>query len=59
VLIAAGIAYGTVMGIIKPSQKVNEILQVLSTSDLTRRLDDSAKDEFGDLAKNCNTNQII
>ncbi|WP_293759830.1 methyl-accepting chemotaxis protein [uncultured Paraglaciecola sp.] len=54
VLIAAGIAYGTVMAIIKPLQKVNEILQVVSTGDLTRRLDDSAKDEFGDLAKNCN-----
>ncbi len=54
VLIAAGIAYGTVMAIIKPLQKVNGILQVVSTGDLTRRLDDSAKDEFGDLAKNCN-----
>ena len=54
VLIAAGIAYGTVMAIIKPLQKVNEILHVVSTGDLTRRLDDSAKDEFGDLAKNCN-----
>ena len=54
VLIAAGIAYGTVMAIIKPLQKVNEILQVVSTGDLTRRLDDSARDEFGDLAKNCN-----
>ena len=54
VLIAAGIAYGTVMAIVKPLQKVNEILQVVSTGDLTRRLDDSAKDEFGDLAKNCN-----
>ncbi len=54
VLIAAGIAYGTVMAIIKPLQKVNEILQVVSTGDLTQRLDDSAKDEFGDLAKNCN-----
>jgi methyl-accepting chemotaxis protein len=54
VLIAAGIAYSTVMAIIKPLQKVNEILQVVSTGDLTRRLDDSAKDEFGDLARNCN-----
>ena len=54
VLIAAGIAYGTVLAIIRPLRKVNEMLHVVSTGDLTRKLDDSAQDEFGDLAKNCN-----
>ena len=54
VLIAAGIAYGTVLAIIRPLHKVNEMLHVVSTGDLTRKLDDSAQDEFGDLAKNCN-----
>jgi len=54
VIIAAGIAYGTVLAIIRPLHKVNEMLHVVSTGDLTRRLDDSAQDEFGDLAKNCN-----
>lgn len=54
VFIAAGIAYGTVLAIIRPLRKVNEMLHVVSTGDLTRRLDDSAQDEFGDLAKNCN-----
>ncbi|MFT7412652.1 MAG: methyl-accepting chemotaxis protein [Paraglaciecola sp.] len=54
VLVSAGIAYGTVSAIIKPLHKVNEMLQVVSTGDLTRKLDDSAQDEFGDLAKNCN-----
>lgn len=54
VLIAAGIAYGTVLAIIKPLHKVNEMLHIVSTGDLTRKLDDSAQDEFGDLAKNCN-----
>lgn len=54
VLIAAGIAYGTVLAIIKPLHKVNEMLNIVSTGDLTRKLDDSAQDEFGDLAKNCN-----
>jgi methyl-accepting chemotaxis protein len=54
VIIAAGIAYSTVLAIIKPLRKVNEMLNVVSTGDLTRRLDDSAQDEFGDLAKNCN-----
>ncbi|PKG98702.1 methyl-accepting chemotaxis protein [Paraglaciecola sp. MB-3u-78] len=54
VIIAAGIAYGTVLAIIRPLHKVNEMLHVVSTGDLTRRLDDSGQDEFGDLAKNCN-----
>jgi methyl-accepting chemotaxis protein len=54
VIIAAGIAYRTVLAIIRPLRKVNEMLHVVSTGDLTRRLDDSAQDEFGDLAKNCN-----
>ncbi|WP_299084533.1 methyl-accepting chemotaxis protein [uncultured Paraglaciecola sp.] len=54
VLISAGIAYGTVLAIINPLRKVNEMLNIVSTGDLTRKLDDSAQDEFGDLAKNCN-----
>jgi methyl-accepting chemotaxis protein len=54
VLIAAAIASRTVLAIIKPLHKVNEILNVVSTGDLTHRLDDSAQDEFGALAKNCN-----
>jgi methyl-accepting chemotaxis protein len=54
VLIATGIAYGTVMAIIRPLHKVNEMLKVVSTGDLTRKLDDSSQDEFGDLSKNCN-----
>lgn len=54
VLIAAVIAYGTVLAIIRPLHKVNEMLNVVSTGDLTRKLDDSSQDEFGDLAKNCN-----
>ncbi|MGK0268988.1 MAG: methyl-accepting chemotaxis protein [Paraglaciecola sp.] len=54
VLIAAAIAYGTVLAIVKPLKKVNEMLHVVSTGDLTRRLDDSGQDEFGELAKNCN-----
>jgi methyl-accepting chemotaxis protein len=54
VLIAAVIAYGTVLAIIKPLHKVNEMLNTVATGDLTRRLDDSAQDEFGDLSKNCN-----
>jgi methyl-accepting chemotaxis protein len=54
VIFAAGIAYGTVLAIIRPLRKVNDMLHVVSTGDLTHKLDDSAQDEFGDLAKNCN-----
>jgi methyl-accepting chemotaxis protein len=54
VLISAFIAFKTVSAIIKPLHKVNEMLQVVSTGDLTRKLDDSSQDEFGTLAKNCN-----
>lgn len=54
VLISAMIAIRTVSAIIKPLHKVNEMLQVVSTGDLTRRLDDSSQDEFGTLATNCN-----
>ncbi|MEP0355935.1 methyl-accepting chemotaxis protein [Paraglaciecola sp.] len=52
--IAAGIAYRTVSAIINPLHKVNEILNIVSTGDLTQKLDDTANDEFGELAKNCN-----
>jgi methyl-accepting chemotaxis protein len=54
VLIAAGIAYRTVLAIIRPLRKVNDILHIVSTGDFTRKLDDSAEDEFGELAKSCN-----
>jgi methyl-accepting chemotaxis protein len=54
VIFAAGIAYGTVLAIIRPLRKVNHMLHVVSTGDLTHKLDDSAQDEFGDLAKNFN-----
>jgi methyl-accepting chemotaxis protein len=54
VLIAAGIAYFTMIAIIRPLHKVNEMLKIVSSGDLTRKLDDSKDDEFGELAKNCN-----
>ncbi|WP_340678476.1 methyl-accepting chemotaxis protein [Paraglaciecola sp.] len=54
VVIAAGIAYFTVIAIIKPLHKVNEMLKIVASGDLTRKLDDSKDDEFGELAKNCN-----
>lgn len=55
IAIAAGIGYVTVRAITRPLSRVNELLTVASSGDLTHRLDDSAQDEFGLLARNCNT----
>ncbi|MBU2223688.1 MAG: methyl-accepting chemotaxis protein, partial [Gammaproteobacteria bacterium] len=57
IAIAIGIAMQTVRSITTPLAKVNEILGVVASGDLTKRLDDSASDEFGELARNCN--QVI
>lgn len=51
------IATWTVKSITSPLSKVNEILGIVASGDLTKRLDDSSHDEFGDLARNCN--QVI
>lgn len=48
------IAVNTVLKVTRPLSEVNRILNVVATGDLTNSLDDSAKDEFGDLARNCN-----
>ena len=54
VLLAVVIAVITVRSITLPLAKVNDILGVVASGDLTQKLDDSAKDEFGELARNCN-----
>ena len=58
VVISAGVAFGIgiwiVNSITKPLNRVNELLTIASSGDLTHRLDDSASDEFGELARNCN-----
>ncbi len=54
IALAAGIALLTVRSITTPLAKVNEVLGIVASGDLTKRLDDSAADEFGELARNCN-----
>ncbi len=49
------IAFQTVIRVTRPLAEVNRVLNTVATGDLTTKLDDSAKDEFGILAKNCNT----
>jgi methyl-accepting chemotaxis protein len=53
-VIAGVVGYFTVNAITRPLDRVNELLKIASSGDLTHRLDDSASDEFGTLAKNCN-----
>ncbi len=54
-LLAIVIAIITVSRITKPLAEVNRILDIVASGDMTQRLDDSAKDEFGELSKSCNT----
>ncbi len=54
VILAIVISVYTVGTITKPLAKVNAILGVVASGDLTQKLDDSAQDEFGELARNCN-----
>ncbi|MBZ9612249.1 HAMP domain-containing methyl-accepting chemotaxis protein [Rheinheimera maricola] len=54
ILLAIGISVYTVGSITKPLAKVNAILGVVASGDLTQKLDDKAQDEFGELARNCN-----
>jgi len=53
-VLATGIAYVSVRAISIPLAQVNKLLKIASSGDLTHKLDDSSKDEFGDLARNCN-----
>jgi methyl-accepting chemotaxis protein len=53
-LVAGVIGFFTVVAITRPLARVNELLNVASSGDLTHKLDESAQDEFGLLSKNCN-----
>lgn len=54
-LIAIAVAAITVNRITKPLSEVNRILDIVASGDMTQRLDDSAKDEYGELSRSCNT----
>ncbi len=54
-LIAIIVAAVTVNRITKPLSEVNRILDIVASGDMTQRLDDSAKDEFVELSRSCNT----
>lgn len=54
-LIAVLVAFKTVSKITTPLSEVNRILDIVARGDMTQRLDAHAKDEFGELARSCNT----
>ncbi|MGA4605465.1 methyl-accepting chemotaxis protein [Pseudoalteromonas maricaloris] len=54
-LMAVGVAYITVSRITKPLSEVNRVLNIVASGDMTQRLDDTSKDEFGELSRSCNT----
>ena len=44
----------TLISITRPLSRVNDMLNVVASGDLSRKLDDSGKDEFAQLSRNCN-----
>jgi len=55
VIVAVGIAWITLTSITRPLSRVNDILKVVASGDLSSKLDESGKDEFAQLSRNCNT----
>ncbi len=53
--IAIFIAFGTVRAIVKPLNKINLMLGVVASGDLTQQLEANSQDEFGELSRNINT----
>lgn len=54
ILVALVIARITLIGITRPLARVNEMLNIVASGDLSRTLDESGEDEFAELSKNCN-----
>lgn len=54
ILIAVFIAFRTVKAIVNPLDKINAMLSVIASGDLTQQLKDHTQDEFGDLSRNIN-----
>ncbi|WP_115719946.1 methyl-accepting chemotaxis protein [Gallaecimonas mangrovi] len=54
-LAASVISFYVVRSITRPLDKVNKMLNVLASGDLSQRLQVQSKDEFGTLARNTNT----
>jgi methyl-accepting chemotaxis protein len=54
IVLAIIIAWITLTSITRPLRRVNEMLNVVASGDLSRKLDESGNDEFAQLSRNCN-----
>lgn len=54
IIIAIVIARLTLISITRPLARVNDMLNIVSSGDLSHKLDESGQDEFAQLSKNCN-----
>lgn len=54
IALAIIIAWVTLTSITRPLGRVNEMLNVVASGDLSRKLDESGNDEFAQLSRNCN-----
>ena len=54
IFIAVIITRFTLISITGPLGRVNDMLNIVASGDLSRKLDESGQDEFAQLAKNCN-----
>ena len=54
IIAAAVIAYFTLISITRPLSLVNKMLNIVASGDLSHKLDESGKDEFAELSRNCN-----
>jgi len=54
IIIAIVIARFTLISITRPLARVNNILNIVSSGDLSSKLDEAGNDEFAQLSKNCN-----
>ena len=54
IVVALIIARITLIGITRPLAKVNEMLNIVASGDLSMKLNEDGKDEFAQLSKNCN-----
>ncbi len=52
--VAVAITWFTLISITRPLARVNDMLNVVASGDLSRKLDESGKDEFAQLSRNCN-----
>jgi len=55
IIAAAVITRFTLISITRPLSKVNEMLNIVASGDLSHKLDQSGKDEFAELSRNCNS----